>query len=108
MPKFLSPPRMRSLQPMPGQHGVASRALASLREVFDHARDAMRKNPGCAAFASLVTAMLNVEIRPVTAKWHGPMEAGILDSRDGSDEFRADLAELQSRLRPYAEQLHMM
>jgi hypothetical protein len=52
------------------QYGVEARALESLRRVFDQARAAMKKYPGCAQFAAIVTHMLNVDLRPVTAKWH--------------------------------------
>ena len=46
--EFLSELRTRiTLQPLPYQHGVEARALESLREVFDHAREAMKNHPGC-------------------------------------------------------------
>src|SRR4051794_40059355 len=46
--EFLSELRTRiSTQPLPYQHGVESRALESLWEVFAHARTAMKNHPGC-------------------------------------------------------------
>ncbi len=106
---FLSELRTRiSVQPLPYQSGVETRALQSLREIFDHARAAMKGHPGCAGFARAVTHMLNVDLRPVTAKWHRALAEGRLDSRDGADEFRGDLAVVQSRLREFAQDMHEM
>src|SRR5688500_9943837 len=69
--QFLSEIRTRiSTQPLPYQYGVEARALESLWELFGHARAAMKNNPGCEQFASKTTRMLNVDLRPVTAKWH--------------------------------------
>jgi hypothetical protein len=46
--QFLTELRTRiSTQPLPYQHSVEARALASMREVFDHARDAIKKNISC-------------------------------------------------------------
>src|SRR5262245_42976128 len=107
--EFLSELRTRiTLQPLPYQHGVEARALESLREVFDHARAAMKNHPGCEDFADKVTRMLNVDLRPVTAKWHRAHAEGRLNSRDGADDFRGDLAEVQKKLRGFAVNLHEM
>jgi hypothetical protein len=90
--EFLCELRTRiTTQPLPYQHGVEARALESLYEVFGHSRAAMKKYPGCERFAAAVTDMLNVELRPVTAKWHRAHEEGRLNARDGADEFRGDL-----------------
>src|SRR5437879_10696723 len=45
---------------------------------------------------------------PVTAKWHRAHEDGRLNSRDGADEFRGDLAEVRTKLRDFAQQMHRM
>ncbi|SFO94170.1 Patatin-like phospholipase [Variovorax sp. OK605] len=68
----------------------------------------MKANPGCANFASIATNMLNVDLRPVTAKWHKAHKSGLLDSKDGANEFRVDLAELRLKLVEFSEQLHSM
>ena len=52
--------------------------------------------------------MLNLTLRPVTSKWHRAMEEGHLDSRDGSDAFRGDLAEVRKELEVFADKLHVM
>ena len=95
-------------QPLPYQYGIEARALESLWEVFGLARKAMKDNPGCAAFAKITTEMLNVNLRPFTAKWHRAYEAGVLNSRDGANEFRADLASVRTSLAAFAEALQEM
>ncbi|MCR9121041.1 MAG: patatin-like phospholipase family protein [Phyllobacteriaceae bacterium] len=52
--------------------------------------------------------MLNLVLRPVTAKWHPRSIAGELKMRDGASEFRSDLAHLRVRLREFANTLHRM
>jgi hypothetical protein len=95
-------------QPLPYQHGIEAAALKSLWAIFDLARKAMKDHPGCADFARITTNMLNVDLRPVTAKWHRAYEAGVLDSRDGANEFRADLAKVRLRLIDFAKDLQVM
>lgn len=107
--QFLSELRTRiSTQPLPYQHGVESRALESLWEVFGQARAAMKDHPGCEEFARETTRMLNMDLRPVTAKWHRAHAEGRLNSRDGANEFRADLEAARRRLREFAARLHVM
>jgi hypothetical protein len=107
--QFLSELRARiSTQPLPYQYGVEARALESLWEVFGQARSAMKNHPGCAEFARRTTEMLNVDLRPVTAKWHRAHSSGRLNSRDGANEFREDLEALQFKLRTFASELHEM
>jgi hypothetical protein len=95
-------------QPLPYQHGVEARALESLWEIFALARKAMKDHPGCKEFARITTRMLNVHLRPVTAKWHRAHQAGVLDSRDGANDFRADLARLQAELTSFCRDLQQM
>lgn len=97
-----------AIQPLPYRAGEESSALQSLADLFKHAREAMKKYPGCQAFSDKVTLVLNKDVRPVTAKWHRAKEAGQLLSRDGADEFRADLQRLQPKLRVFASELHQM
>ena len=107
--EFLSELRTRiSTQPLPYQYGTEARALESLWEVFAQARAAMRANPGCIEFSNAVTQVLNVDLRPLTAKWHRGYVEGRLNARDGGDEFRGDLAEAQENLRAFARTLHKL
>ena len=94
--EFLSELRTRiSTQSVPYQYGIEARALESLWEVFGQARPAMKNHPGCVEFARRATTMLNVDLRPMTAKWHRAYAEGRLNSRDGAGEFREDLANAQ-------------
>lgn len=97
-----------SIQPLPYQYGVEERALASLRDVFDHAREAIKGHPGCKIFAQQTTDMLNVVLRPMTAKWHRALTEGRLKARDGCNEFRGDLEAVRDTLRKFATELHQM
>jgi len=74
-------------QPLPYQYGAESRALESLWEVFGQARAAMQRYPGCARFSALATQMLNMDLRPITAKWDHAYEEGRLSSRDGAESL---------------------
>lgn len=107
--EFLVELRTRiTTQRLPYQNGVEAAALKSLFDVFGQARTVMKKYPGCEAFAAAVTNMLNVELRPVTSKWHRALEEGRLNSKDGADEFRGELLALQDTLRAFASRLHKM
>jgi hypothetical protein len=107
--EFLSELNTRiATQPSPYQYGVEARALESLWELFGHARAALKKYPGCKVFAEAVTKMLNEDLRPLTAKWHRAYEEGVLNSRDGADEFRGELAEVQKKLREFAGKLEVL
>jgi hypothetical protein len=107
--QLLSELRTRiSTQPLPYQYGVEARALESLWEVFAQARTAMKDHPGCDDFARITTRMLNLDLRPITAKWHRAYQEGRLNSRDGANAFRSDLIVTQGKLRAFADQLHQM
>jgi hypothetical protein len=107
--QFLTELRTRiSTQPLPYQYGVEASALTSMWEVFDQARNAIKQNPGCEEFAAKTTDVLNMVVRPLTAKWHRAFEEGRLNGRDGADEFRGELQGVQEKLREFAENLHQM
>lgn len=90
-----------STQPLHYRSGDECRALASLVELFGHARQAMRDyGAECRNFAVLATIILNGVVRPFTAKWHKRKEAGELDLEYVRHEFRAELVQLQQKLLP--------
>jgi hypothetical protein len=95
-------------QPLPYQHGVEAEALKSLWQLFELTRTAMKAHPGCRDFARTATKMLNTVLRPVTAKWHRAYEAGILDSRDGANDFRTELRDVRIKLMAFAQELQQM
>lgn len=97
-----------AVQPLPYQYGIETRALESLWEIFGLARNVMKAFPGCKDFSQITTDMLNTELRPVTAKWHRAHQAGVLDSKDGANEFRIDLNILRLKLIDFCEQLQLM
>ncbi len=68
----------------------------------------MKAFPGCKDFSQITTDMLNTELRPITAKWHRAHQAGILNSKDGANEFRIDLNTLRLKLIDFSEQLQLM
>jgi hypothetical protein len=45
------------------------------------------KHPGCVQFAQRTTEMLNIHLRPVTAKWHRAHNEGRLNLRDGGADL---------------------
>lgn len=106
---FLAELRTRiAIQPLPYQAGIEESALKSLWQLFGHARDAIQKYPACDDFAHRVANMLNVHVRPVTAKWHRAQAEGRLASRDGADEFREELEDLRNKLWDFANELHVL
>ena len=92
----------------PYQQGGEATALESLWKVFDHARDAIKENPGCDVFAARTTRVLNRVLRPLTAKWHRALMEGRLNGRDGADEFRGELQGVQQKLHKFATALHRL
>lgn len=68
----------------------------------------MKDHPGCERFSRVTTEMLNVQLRPVTAKWYRAHEAGLLNSRDGANAFRADLEVVRRGLELFALDLQEM
>lgn len=107
--RFVTELRTRiTTQRLAYQHGIETRALESVFEIFGHAREAIKNHPGCETFAREVTDLLNLKLRPFTAKWHKAKEAGRLDSLDGADEFRGELELLRVELRTEARRFHEM
>ena len=107
--QFLTELRTRiSTQPLPYQYGAEAAALKSLWEVFAQARDAMKKNPGCEKFANRTMEVLNLVVRPRTAKWYRAHNQGRLNGREGADEFRGEYETVQEHLLAFATELHEM
>lgn len=106
---FLTEIRTRiATQALPFRKGVEDAALTGLYDLFKLARTAIKDHPGCGGFAKITVAMLNEDLRPVTAEWHRRSTAGDLGTRDGAIAFRAELSALQKKLRIYANDLHQM
>jgi hypothetical protein len=78
--------------------GVEAAALKSIFELFGHARAIASKYPLAADFDELVWHVLNIHVRPFTAKWHRKDQDGALDALDETDRFRSELFYLQEKL----------
>jgi hypothetical protein len=85
--------------------GVEKTALESVHALFESTRKITDQFPTCRHFDALAWDVLNTQVRPFTAKWHRESERGRLAALDATDEFRADLAQLQPLLRRFDEAL---
>jgi hypothetical protein len=96
-------------QPLPEEHGVEATALDSVYQIFGLTRSTL-KNHGrhCVEFTKIAVVVLNQVIRPFTAKWHKEMASNSFEKQKKRDEFRAELASLQTQLRNYMKMLSHM
>jgi hypothetical protein len=85
--------------------GVETTALESLYALFQSTRDIADEFPACRHFEALSWDVLNVQVRPFTAKWHQESERGLLAALDATDGFRAELNDLQPVLRRFDDLL---
>jgi hypothetical protein len=85
--------------------GVEKTALNSVFLLFDKTRDLCDQNPCSVHFKQIAWDVLNCHLAPFTAKWHPVSERGGLEALDTTDEFRAELTELQRTLRIFEDLL---
>lgn len=91
-----------STQPLLYRSGVEQGALKSLVTLFDLTRELLRKHgPECRSFAVVCVEVLNVGLRPFTARWHTLSDKGRLAADDGRHQFRGELKSLQAFLRQF-------
>lgn len=88
--------------------GVEGSALASIHALFEKAREVTQGSPEATTVNILIWHVLNVHIRPFTAKWHLRDQAGLLHALDAGDEFRGDLQGVQKALRALDDALHVV
>jgi hypothetical protein len=86
-------------QALPYAAGDEERALTSVYELFPLTRSLIKDQPEARHFATLALHVLNLRVRPFTAKWHKVSVAGRLSNADVRFEFRRELANLQGYLR---------
>ena len=93
-------------QPLEPDTGDEKTALNSVYSLFDTTR-AILKDKGREAptFTKVAVIILNQIVRPFTAKWHKKSLDGYLDSNEGKEEFREELALLQTDLKNYTKML---
>lgn len=94
-----------AIQPLGYLDGDEVAALESVYRLFGKTRDAADKNFGANHFDILAWHVLNTFVRPFTAKWHPKSISGALSALDTTDDFRAELSELQKILRIFDELL---
>lgn len=96
-------------QPLHFRSGDEETALKSLRALFALTRKTIEdKGPECHHFATIAIQVLNVHIRPLTAKWHKKLIAGRLQHDDHRRDFRRDLRALQPGLSAFCRLLERM
>ncbi len=96
-------------QPLHYRSGVEKTALESIVQLFRLTRELLRKyGPQSRHFATICVEVINVRIRPFTARWHKWSEAGRLDGDDGRHEFRGELWDLQGQLREFLRLLGLL
>jgi hypothetical protein len=81
--------------------GVEKAALQSVYGLFDATRKINDRFPDARHFDAIAWDVLNAQVRPFTAKWHRESERGVLSALDSTDEFRAELTDLQVVLRQF-------
>ncbi|NDD64520.1 MAG: hypothetical protein EBZ36_11185 [Acidobacteria bacterium] len=90
-------------QPLADHEGDEETALKSLYAIFGLTREIIRRNGrGCIEFTKIAIVVLNQVIRPFTAKWHRLSLEGAFKDPARCREFRAELGELQGKLRDYS------
>ena len=88
-------------QPLPSEDGDDKTALESVYSLFPTTREILRRHgPEAVEFSKIAIPVLNQQVRPFTAKWHrlslqGPFE------EEKRQEFRAELKDIQGKLRNY-------
>ena len=96
-------------QPLDDEHGDEETALKSIYAIFPITREVIKANGRhCIEFTKIAIVVLNQVIRPFTAKWHGLSVSGAFSSKEGCQEFRRELLELQSVLNIYTKMLGEM
>jgi len=93
-------------QPLAEDSGDEKAALDSVYSLFATTRTIM-KAYGVEAkeFTKLALIVLNVIVRPFTAKWHKLSISGSFDDPQMCKKFRSELSELQAELIIYNEKL---
>jgi len=78
-------------------------------QLFRVTRELLRKyGTSCRHFGTICVEVLNVRIRPFTARWHLLSEEGKLDTDDGRYRFRSELRTLQQNLREFQRFLGLL
>ena len=96
-------------QELPDAHGDDQAALKSVHSLFSLTRETIKRNGrDCTEFTKIAVVVLNQVVRPFTSKWHPFLLDGSMQRQDQRSKFRAELADLQSKLRTYTGMLSEM
>ncbi len=96
-------------QPLDDAYGDEETALKSIHSIFPLTREVIKSNGrNCIEFTKIAIVVLNQIIRPFTAKWHRLSGQGAFTNPENCEEFRKELAELQSILNVYTKMLGEM
>lgn len=89
-------------QPLACEEGSEDAALASVYSLFSTTRDILKsQGRECSDFSKIAIVVLNQVIRPFTAKWHPLSEAEAFKDSAQCQQFRSELADLQTQLKNY-------
>ena len=98
-----------STQYLAPDDGDEKTALDSIYALFPLTREILRQHgSGSGAFAKLAIPVLNQIVRPFTARWHKLSLGKAFESEQQCVMFRAELVELQGKLRRYTHALAAM
>lgn len=87
-------------QPLDYRAGDEATALKSVYHLFGFTRAILKKREKpCVHFATVAVFVLNIIIRPFTAYWQRQRKAGVFTNADICHLFRAELKDLQTKLR---------
>jgi hypothetical protein len=93
-------------QALPDQDGIEKTALDSIYSIFPTTRSILKsRGRQCVEFTKLAVIVLNQIVRPFTAKWHKLSTDGSFSNPEICQQFRQELAILQSQLIIYAKAL---
>lgn len=93
-------------QPLLASHGDEKTTLESVHSLFSTTRGILRRHGRrTIQFSKIAIPVLNQVVRPFTAKWHKQNLAGGFKDAATRQQFRLDLASLQSDLRNYNRML---
>jgi len=93
-------------QQLPKEVGDEETALNSVYQLFPLTREIIKRHGRmCSEFTKIAIVVLNQLIRPFTAKWHKAKIYGDLLQQEACMEFRAELVELQEKLKLYTKML---
>ena len=98
-----------TVQKLPDDVGVEKAALDSVYSLFGITRNILKeKGRNAKNFSRVAIIVLNVAIRPFTAKWHKASIDGELELPDKKETFRRELEVLQEKLMGYCSILAEM